>query len=66
MKQHFSGRVAPSYSGIFPCFLGGFLSRLKIIGLLVMGGLVPLGAPFWNDVLKGISGLNDALNSKKN
>jgi len=38
---------------------------LEIIGLLVMGGLVSLGAPFWNDVLKGVSGLNDALNSKK-
>lgn len=38
---------------------------LEIIGLLVMGGLVSLGAPFWNDVLKGVAGLNDALNSKK-
>jgi hypothetical protein len=25
--------------------------------------LVSLGAPFWNDVLKGISGLNNQLNS---
>ena len=38
---------------------------LEIIGLLIMGGLVSLGAPFWNDVLKGVAGLNDALNSKK-
>ena len=38
---------------------------LEIIGLLVMGALVSLGAPFWNDVLKGVAGLNDALNSKK-
>jgi len=38
---------------------------LEIIGLFVMGALVSLGAPFWNDVLKGVSGLNDALNSKK-
>lgn len=38
---------------------------LEMIGLLIMGGLVSLGAPFWNDVLKGAAGLNDALNSKK-
>jgi hypothetical protein len=38
---------------------------LEIIGLLIMGALVSLGAPFWNDVLKGAAGLNDALNSKK-
>lgn len=37
----------------------------EILGLLLMGALVSLGAPFWNDVLKGVSGLNDALNSKK-
>ena len=34
-----------------------------IAGLLVMGILVSLGAPFWNDVLKGITGVNNALNS---
>jgi len=38
---------------------------LEIIGLLLMGALISLGAPFWNDVLKGVSGLNSALNSKK-
>lgn len=38
---------------------------LEILGLLIMGGLVSLGAPFWNDVLKGVAGLNNALNSKK-
>jgi hypothetical protein len=38
---------------------------LETIGLLIMGALVSLGAPFWNDVLKGVAGLNDALNSKK-
>lgn len=38
---------------------------LEILGLAIMGALVSLGAPFWNDVLKGVSGLNDALNSKK-
>lgn len=32
-------------------------------GLLLMGALVALGAPFWNDVLKGIAGVNNALNS---
>jgi hypothetical protein len=34
-----------------------------ILGLLVMGLLVSLGAPFWNDVLKGMTGVNNALNS---
>jgi len=38
---------------------------LEILGLAIMGALVSLGAPFWNDVLKGVSGLNDALNSEK-
>jgi hypothetical protein len=33
-----------------------------ILGLLLMGGLVSLGAPFWNDVLKGATGVNNALN----
>jgi len=36
-----------------------------IIGLLLMIGLVSLGAPFWNDVLKSASGANNELNSKK-
>jgi len=35
---------------------------LETIGLLIMGALVSLRAPFWNDVLKGVAGLNDALN----
>jgi hypothetical protein len=34
-----------------------------IAGLLVMGLLVSLGAPFWNDVLKGVMGVNHALNT---
>jgi hypothetical protein len=34
-----------------------------IIGLLLMGILVSLGAPFWNDVLKGMTGINNALNT---
>jgi hypothetical protein len=40
--------------------------RLKtILGLLLMGGLVSLGAPFWNDVLKGATGVNNAFNGQK-
>lgn len=35
----------------------------QIPGLLVMGFLVSLGAPFWNDVLKGMTGVNNALNT---
>lgn len=35
----------------------------ELIGLLVMGILVSLGAPFWNDVLKGANGINNALNT---
>jgi hypothetical protein len=35
----------------------------EIAGLLIMGLLVSLGAPFWNDVLKGVTGVNNALNS---
>jgi hypothetical protein len=35
----------------------------EIAGLLLMGILVSLGAPFWNDVLKGMMGINNALNS---
>lgn len=38
---------------------------LEIVGLLMMGLLVSLGAPFWNDVLKGTSGFNNALNGGK-
>jgi len=34
-----------------------------IVGILVMGSLVSLGAPFWNDVLKGITGINNSLNT---
>jgi hypothetical protein len=34
-----------------------------IAGLLLMGILVSLGAPFWNDVLKGMMGVNNALNT---
>lgn len=34
-----------------------------IIGLLLMGILVSLGAPFWNDVLKGMTGINNSLNT---
>lgn len=35
----------------------------EIAGLILMGLLVSLGAPFWNDVLKGMTGANNALNS---
>jgi len=34
----------------------------QFAGLLIMGLLVSLGAPFWNDVLKGMTGMNNALN----
>lgn len=34
-----------------------------VVGLLLMGLLVSLGAPFWNDALKGMMGVNNALNS---
>jgi hypothetical protein len=33
------------------------------IGLIIMGILVSLGAPFWNDVLKGVTGVNNVLNT---
>lgn len=33
----------------------------EIVGLLLMGILVSLGAPFWNDILKGMMGVNNAL-----
>jgi len=36
----------------------------QIPGLLIMGFLVSLGAPFWNDVLKGMTGINNALSTK--
>ncbi|MBZ5678826.1 MAG: hypothetical protein LAO24_01840 [Acidobacteriia bacterium] len=35
----------------------------EVIGLIVMALLVSLGAPFWNDVLKGMTGVNNALNT---
>lgn len=35
----------------------------EFLGLLLMGLLVSLGAPFWNDVLKGANGFNNAVNS---
>jgi hypothetical protein len=35
----------------------------EIAGLLLMGLLVSMGAPFWNDVLKGMMGVNNALNT---
>lgn len=35
----------------------------EIVGLLLMGLLVSLGAPFWNDMLKGMMGINNALNT---
>ena len=44
-----------------PMGAGGILPALA--GLVVMGGLVSMGAPFWNDILKGFTGLNNTLNS---
>jgi hypothetical protein len=42
-------------------------NRLKtILGLLLMAALVSLGAPFWNDVLKGATGVNNAFNGNTN
>lgn len=35
----------------------------EILGLLFMGILVSLGAPFWNDILKGLMGANNVLNA---
>jgi hypothetical protein len=35
----------------------------EIAGLVAMGLLVSLGAPFWNDVLKGMAGVNNVLNT---
>lgn len=37
----------------------------EILGLLFMGILVSLGAPFWNDILKGLMGANNALNGAR-
>ena len=34
-----------------------------VLGLVLMGALVSLGAPFWNDVLKSLMGVNKTLNS---
>ena len=34
-----------------------------ILGLLAMCVLVSLGAPFWNDVIKSLAGINSTLNS---
>jgi hypothetical protein len=48
----------PDYWGWPKCFL--------FFGLFVMVALVSLGAPFWNDVLKGATGLNNALNGNAN
>jgi hypothetical protein len=36
-----------------------------VLGLVIMWLLVSLGAPFWNDVLKGMMGVNNALNTGK-
>jgi len=36
----------------------------QVLALLFMALLVSMGAPFWNDILKGMMGLNNALNSK--
>ena len=35
----------------------------EIFGLVLMAILVSLGAPFWNDVLKGMMGVNTVLNT---
>ncbi len=35
----------------------------EVPGLLLMGLLVSLGAPFWNDILKGMMGINNTLNA---
>jgi hypothetical protein len=45
-------------------FAAGWLR--EIVGLLLMGLAVSLGAPFWNDVLKGMMGVNNALNGSGN
>ena len=51
---------------LMPMYLvqDGDRGAFKIIfGLLAMGLLVSLGTPFWNDVLKGATGINNALNT---
>ena len=35
------------------------------LGLPVMALLLSLGAPFWNDVLKGVTGINNVLNTSE-
>lgn len=35
------------------------------LGLPAMALLLSLGAPFWNDVLKGVTGVNNALNTRE-
>jgi|HubBroStandDraft_1064217.scaffolds.fasta_scaffold51449_3 hypothetical protein len=47
-------RNKPDCSGCPKCFL--------FFGLFIMGALVSLGAPFWSEVLKGATGVNNALN----
>jgi hypothetical protein len=44
-------------------FKGGQGWFETITGLVLMWVLVSLGAPFWNDVLKGMMGVNNALNT---
>ena len=42
----------------------GFWGGLYLfLGLPIMGLLVSLGTPFWNDVLKSMTGVNNALNT---
>jgi hypothetical protein len=36
-----------------------------VLGLLVMGILVSLGAPFWNDALKSLAAANNTLGTKR-
>ena len=47
------------------CFKQDFQDHpyIEIPGLLIMGLLVSLGAPFWNDILKSMMGLNTTLNA---
>lgn len=35
----------------------------EVLGLFLMGVLVSLGAPFWNDILKSLMGINNSLNA---
>lgn len=64
-------KIISAYLGKYPVLfrtleyskLTGDQITLEILGLVLMGVLVSLGAPFWNDVLKGINGVNSALNS---